>query len=231
MAATQSVEGLTTRQLILQTAEQLFAQQGIDAVSLNEINKAAGQKNTSSLHYHFGNKDGLISAIVYSHYEEIEDKLQAALDALERDFDLEQLDLEQLNQASREAFYRQLVKAIIGPFFDKLADQRGVYYLIIVAQMLSRSTDLVLAGHPDNIDQARLRIFALFDRVALDIPAAVRIARLVLVSSLLFHSLASFAQFEQSAAPNPLGDKDFYRQTIEQMMLAMLLAPLDLDEA
>ena len=50
------------RQLLLQTAEALFARKGIDAVSLNEINKAARQRNTSAMHYHFGSKEGLVQA-------------------------------------------------------------------------------------------------------------------------------------------------------------------------
>ena len=202
---------LSTREVILRTAESLFANKGIDAVSLNEINKAAGQKNTSSLHYHFGSKDGLIQAIVYTHYEEIEEKLQKSMDELEASGDFAACDL---------------VKAATLPFIDKLQSERGVNYLRIVTQLLNKSADMLIVGHPEQEDKARLRVFSFFDRVSGDIPDNVKIARIVLFSSLLFHSLASFAQFEQSDQPNPLGDEAFFVGNLRDMLLAMMIAPV-----
>ncbi len=202
---------LSTHEVILRTAESLFANKGIDAVSLNEINKAAGQKNTSSLHYHFGSKEGLIQAIVYTHYEEIEHKLQKGLDELE---------------AGGSFSTRDLVLTAISPFIDKLESERGVNYLRIVTQLLNKSADMLIVGHPEQEDKARLRVFSLFDQVIGEMPDEIKIARIVLFSSLLFHSLASFAQFEQSAQPNPLGDKAFFVDNLRDMLLAMMTAPV-----
>ena len=44
-------------------AERLFAQRGIDGVSLRQIAGAAGSANNSAVHYHFGSKEALIGAI------------------------------------------------------------------------------------------------------------------------------------------------------------------------
>jgi AcrR family transcriptional regulator len=44
-------------------AERLFAQHGIDGVSLRQIAVEAGSANNSAVHYHFGSKKGLIEAI------------------------------------------------------------------------------------------------------------------------------------------------------------------------
>ena len=44
-------------------AERLFATHGIDGVSLRQIAADAGSGNNSAVHYHFGNKHGLIAAI------------------------------------------------------------------------------------------------------------------------------------------------------------------------
>ena len=52
-----------TRQHIIETAEKMFLEQGIDAVSDRAILREAGQRNLSALKYHFGGRDGLISAI------------------------------------------------------------------------------------------------------------------------------------------------------------------------
>ena len=44
-------------------AERLFAERGIDAVSLRTINTEAGY-SVAALHYHFGTRDGLVKALL-----------------------------------------------------------------------------------------------------------------------------------------------------------------------
>lgn len=51
------------KQRLILSAIKLFAEQGVDSVSLRMINREAGQKNNSALHYHFGSKMGLVSAV------------------------------------------------------------------------------------------------------------------------------------------------------------------------
>lgn len=54
--------GNTTRETILSTAERLFAERGIAAVSVRSIIEEAGV-NSAAVHYHFGSKDRLIAAV------------------------------------------------------------------------------------------------------------------------------------------------------------------------
>lgn len=54
---------LTTAELILEEAAELFAQKGFAATSIREIAEAAGVTKPT-LYYHFENKDGLIREIV-----------------------------------------------------------------------------------------------------------------------------------------------------------------------
>ena len=44
-------------------AERLFAERGIDAVSIRDITNEAGA-NSAAIHYHFGSKTALITAIL-----------------------------------------------------------------------------------------------------------------------------------------------------------------------
>ncbi len=51
-----------TKQHLLEAAEQLIADQGIDGASVRAITDAAGA-NLAAVNYHFGSKDGLVRAV------------------------------------------------------------------------------------------------------------------------------------------------------------------------
>ncbi|MGI9595247.1 MAG: TetR/AcrR family transcriptional regulator [Acidimicrobiales bacterium] len=52
----------TTTTAILNAAEQLFAEKGYDGASVREITRLAGV-NVASVHYHYGDKAGLLQAL------------------------------------------------------------------------------------------------------------------------------------------------------------------------
>lgn len=60
-----------TRELLLRTAERLYAERGLAQVSSRQIVEAAGQANNSALTYHVGTRADLIEAITRSHVEPI----------------------------------------------------------------------------------------------------------------------------------------------------------------
>jgi len=52
-----------TRERVLDAAERLFSERGIDATSLRSLTREAGV-NLAAVHYHFGCKDALLDAVV-----------------------------------------------------------------------------------------------------------------------------------------------------------------------
>jgi AcrR family transcriptional regulator len=64
--------GSATRDAILATAERLFAECGIHAVSNRQISEAAGQGNSAAVGYHFGAKADLVRAIARKHADQME---------------------------------------------------------------------------------------------------------------------------------------------------------------
>jgi AcrR family transcriptional regulator len=74
---------IQTKHNLILSAMGLFADQGIDAVSMRTINNAAGTKNASAVHYHFGSKLGIIEAIIHFVRKELDDSRLVALTALE----------------------------------------------------------------------------------------------------------------------------------------------------
>lgn len=107
---------------LLRTAEKLFAEHGIEAVSTRMIARAAGQKNNSALHYHFSNRDRLIEAI---------------LDYRVNPVNRERLRrFEQLQSRSRPVSTRALVELFVHPFAEELLKPvEDTYYVSLLAQL------------------------------------------------------------------------------------------------
>lgn len=62
MTETETHEHVDTRESLLDAAESLFSEHGIQAASLRAITQQAGA-NLAAVHYHFGSKEGLVRAV------------------------------------------------------------------------------------------------------------------------------------------------------------------------
>ena len=114
----------STKQQLIAAAETLFAERGIEGVSLREINSAAGQKNSTALQYHFVDRRGLVRAVLAKHTPDIGLARHALLDEYERE--------------GRDDL-RALAAALVRPSAAKLADpEGGRAYLQVNAQVLNR---------------------------------------------------------------------------------------------
>ncbi len=110
-----------TRDKLIDAAVELYGSRSIDAVSLREIGVAAGQRNPNVLQYHFGDRDGVLQAIV--------DKHACAISRLREPY------IERANKgewAPGEAAARCLVMPII-EYVEAQAD--GINYVKIVSQI------------------------------------------------------------------------------------------------
>ncbi|OUC91064.1 TetR family transcriptional regulator [Streptosporangium minutum] len=74
-----------TRERLIAAAEELFSTRGIGAVSLNEIVRASGARNATALQYHFGDRTGLLRAVLDKHGRDVDERRHAMLDAYELD--------------------------------------------------------------------------------------------------------------------------------------------------
>ncbi|MEE4023415.1 TetR/AcrR family transcriptional regulator [Gordonia sp. PKS22-38] len=77
-----------TQELILDTAERLFAENGIYTVSNRQIAEAAGQGNTAVVGYHFGSRTDLIRALVRRFHQGVEPLRQAQLEQISGSTDI-----------------------------------------------------------------------------------------------------------------------------------------------
>ena len=69
---------MTTKNKILDSAENLFAVKGFNGTSLREITSQA-EVNLAAVNYHFGSKKELIKAVMSRYMNELSPRLEVAL--------------------------------------------------------------------------------------------------------------------------------------------------------
>jgi AcrR family transcriptional regulator len=154
--------GEDTRRELLLAAERLFAERGIDAVSLREINLTAGQRNKSAVHYHFGGKRALIEALFALRMREVDRRRHARLDAL----DLERADLQ------------TLVAAVVYPLAEQIdGSPRGGHYLRFLAQVHHAPEGWEFDAIRRNYDGGLRRAFAEIQRRLAHLPGPILLQR------------------------------------------------------
>jgi AcrR family transcriptional regulator len=84
MPATQANRDDTagTTDELLDLAERMFADRGVENVALTQVVAASSQRNRSALHYHFGSREGVLSALLDRRLAAINARRERLLDAL-----------------------------------------------------------------------------------------------------------------------------------------------------
>lgn len=80
MARTRAVDFEEKRRGILQTAAEVFAEQGMEKASMSQI-AAHGQISKALLYHYYPSKDALIFAIIFTHLQELDAAIEAAEDS------------------------------------------------------------------------------------------------------------------------------------------------------
>lgn len=112
-----------TRIRIMETAERLFGELGIEATPLRTISTQAEQRNTNSVQYHFGDRLGLLRAIF--------DYREAQLDRLRK------LLLEQGQTQDKLDDLRWLLRVCFEPNFRHYTRDNGIAYIKLHATYVS----------------------------------------------------------------------------------------------
>lgn len=204
-------DAVATRARLIAAAEKLFAERGIDAVSLNEVQRAAGQRNKSALQYHFGSKEKLLEAIRDKHAPGIELRRHRWLDAIE---------------ASGRYEVRELMKALVVPVFEKLDDpDGGRAYLAIFAQVIGNPSTSALWNDAIRSNRGSDRLLRMLDRVCPEIPPAVRMGRYLMVTELLFHGISDFGRLSTMEPPLfPPSTRDLFVANLVDVLTAVATA-------
>jgi AcrR family transcriptional regulator len=112
---------LPTEQRLLLAAERLFATRGIGAVSLRSIMTAAGA-NTAAVHYHFGSKDELVSALLRDRTEAMRRRRIELIDEV---------------RGHGDPTSRDVAVVLVRPILDTVADG-GADYVRVLGELMTR---------------------------------------------------------------------------------------------
>jgi AcrR family transcriptional regulator len=169
---------LETRRHIVDAAEQLFAEHGVDNVTLLDIARAAGQKNRNAPQYHFGDKAGLINAVLDKHSDLISVRRREMVEAL---------------RARKSHTLKDLVKAYVMPVAMHVdTTDNSLTYLLINSQLMTSGS---FAGLTQERTARYPELPQLAKMMHLKIVAgsrAERDSKIQLIQTMLFHGLAAF---------------------------------------
>ncbi|MFZ5914304.1 MAG: TetR/AcrR family transcriptional regulator [Pseudomonadota bacterium] len=176
-----------TKALLMDAGERLFSRFGLDAVTVRQINRTAGQRNTSSLLYHFGSKEGLVEAIFIDRFSGINKRRHAMLDALPVHIG--------------ENDIQGLARAAVLPFFEHMQQKSGGtdfirFFALLYNDPKARVSDEIWREHTSSA--RRLARMAL-EQMPL-MPREIAAQRISLVATSVFQWLANWNQITRGEA-------------------------------
>jgi AcrR family transcriptional regulator len=208
-AFAMAVDASGTRAKLLAAGERLFATQGIHGAQMRDIVRAAAQANDSAVHYHFGSREGLLTAICQRH-----------IDAMEPD--RERRLAEQGSSSDLETVIADLVR----PTAARLETQAGRYFLRITAQLAGHAGVRAGSQPPAVVSHALRSQLEQVQRICAErMPAELAGERVAIMIGALTAALADRASAVDAGASFALDDEAFVAN-LEAMLVAALQAPV-----
>lgn len=209
-----SVDDLSaaTRQALILAGEKLFALRGIDGVSLREVNQAAGQRNRSAAHYHFGTRLGLIEAIYDYRTGHLNQQRLAMLAEVEQSPD----NIDVLS----------LMRCFVQPLIDEVENtEGGSYYLRFLAAVnLHNDLDICRMWRNRHVESTE-KIYSLLRACLPQLPEAIFSVRFGLMMVHLMYVMAEREKF-LTVNPNATMSQQLFYANLLDTLVAMMAAPV-----
>ena len=174
-----------TRDVILATAERLFAEHGVFTVSNRQISEAAGQGNNAAVGYHFGTKTDLVRAIARRHTDQIE-----------------QLRVRMLAELGSEPDVRDWLSVLIRPQTEHLAEiGPPTWFARFGAQVMTDPGLRQIMVEESMTSPSLLQILEGLKASLPDLPPAVRRERSDMARLLMVHLLAEYERGLDAGTP------------------------------
>ena len=157
------METTDTKSHLLDVAEHLFAEHGIDATSLRAITSQA-DVNLAAVHYHFGSKEGLVQAI-----------FARRLDPLNADR-LRRLDACETAAGDIPPPVEKIIEAFIHPALKRLRKNESKHFMKLMGRIYSDPSEMHEVCHNRFLEVSR-RFITAFGRALPHLPHEELVSR------------------------------------------------------
>jgi AcrR family transcriptional regulator len=175
------VQDATTR--MIDAAERLVAERGLAALTVHAVQEAAGQRNKSAVQYHFGDRQGLVKALLATRMAPANERRTAMMLGLDTD-----------------PSTRDLTEVIVVPLVESVLARRPSYWARFLLQALNDPAT-GLAALDVVSDQALLVAQARLENRLSHLPDAARTLR---VRSMVGYACVVLAAYEVGVLPPDL---------------------------
>lgn len=211
--------GTGTREALLLAGERLIAEYGIDAVSLRKINTAAGQRNSSAAHYHFGSKEALVHAIFDYRMERVNENRKSKLAAARE-------------QSDGQPDPRQIVETLVYPIVEEIRDSEGgSFYIRFLAQAVGHPQTDTNKFSQNLLADAAAGAFQHLRRAVPSIPVEILGQRFGLMWEMIIHSLADRERDSELSARSQHVDRNLFISNLIDTAAGALVAPVSASTA
>jgi AcrR family transcriptional regulator len=194
-----------TKQTILDTAERLIAEKGIDAVSLRSITSEASV-NLAAVHYHFGSKEALVEKVFERRVTPLNSRRLQMLAAAEERAGDDQLEAE------------DVLRALIAPAM-RLYQQEGCEgrrFMQMCGRIYSEQAGYVQRIFDNLFEEVVTRFVAAFRRALPEIPETDRAWRIHFCVGAMIHTMSDSDRLKRFS--NGMCDPSDTEATIERMV-------------
>lgn len=199
-----------TRELILATAERLFAEHGVTAVSNRQVGEAAGQGNNTAVSYHFGAKGDLVRAIVRKHNESIE-RLRGRMVA----------------RIGDSTDVREWLACLIYPITEHLAELGApTWFGRFGAQVMTDPAYREIMAKESMSSPALVRVIDGLNACLPDLPEEVRAERGDMARQLMVHMIAERERALAEGGPTPRASWQDCATGLVDATVGLWLAPV-----
>lgn len=200
--------GPATIEAIVDTAEQLWGLRGVDGASLREISIASGSANKSSIGYYFGDKRGLITAILSSRIPVVEKRRQPLLALATRD-----------NKLSDPL---TLLKILYQPVFEHV-DRHGLHTYASFLRAINRYP--LYEGKADTLALTPSSCYVV-DRLREQVshlPQALFDARMKLINEICYRAIVESDVLDPEVAPSAVVPDQLFEDALRASVYLLLL--------
>lgn len=167
-----------TKTTIMDTAEIMMAEHGVQGISIRAILSEAGA-NSAALHYHFNSREGLIEAMIGRY---------GRIPAARR---LEMID--SFDDSGRAPTPVDIVNIIVDPMIDLLEQkgEAGRRFIRFIARLQSDRTPLHIEQERKHYPEMRARMEAMLQQACPNVPKAELEVRITMMIDTVLQSLSN----------------------------------------